>query len=83
MRGRAFYERGDDCEGLVESGGGVEDTRVGYHTVEAGQNEDGEGEGFRACRQTSDPRCIRGVVGYGVLDMGIFQNIYGGREQPD
>ncbi len=82
-RGRAFHERGDECEGLVESGWGVEDSRISYDADEAGQNEDGEGEGFRSCRQTSDPRCILGVFGNGVLDVGIYQNIYVGKQHPE
>ena len=82
-RGRAFHERGDECEGLVESGWGVEDSRISYDADEAGQNEDGEGEGFRSCRQTSDPRCILGVFGNGVLDVGIYQNIHVGKQHPE
>ena len=39
-RGRAFRERGHECERLVESGWWVEDSGVGYHADEAGQNED-------------------------------------------
>jgi len=81
--GRAFHERGDECEGLVESGWGVEDSRISYDVDEAGQNEDGEGEGFRSCRQTSDPRCILGVFGNGVLDVSIYQNIYVGKQHPE
>ena len=37
----AFQERGHECEGLVESGWRVEDSRVGYDADETGQNEDG------------------------------------------
>jgi len=82
-RGRAFHERGNECEGLVESGWGVENSRVGHHAHEAGQNENGEGERFRPRRQTRDPRRILGMFGNRVLDMGIDQNIYVGKQHPE
>ncbi|MCZ0938597.1 MAG: hypothetical protein OXJ55_08170, partial [Caldilineaceae bacterium] len=81
-RGRAFHGRGDECEGLVKSGRRGEYSRIGYHADEAGQNEDGEGEGFRSCRQTCDPRRILGVFGNGVLDVGVYQNIYVRKQHP-
>lgn len=81
--GRAFHERGDECEGPVESGWRGEDSRVGYNSDEAGQNEDGKGEGFRSYCKTSDPRCILGVFGNGVLDVGIYQDIYVGKQHPE
>ena len=79
-RGQAFHERGHECKRLVESGRRVEDSGVGYHTNEAGQNEDGEGERFRSCRQASDPGRIFGVVGDGALDVRIYQDIDVGKQ---
>ena len=81
-RDRSVHERGHECEGLVEGGRGVEDSRVGYHADEAGQNEDGECEGFRSCRQTGNPPRILGVFRNGVLDVGIYQDIYVGKQHP-
>ena len=81
--GRAFHERGDECEGPVESGWRGEDPRVGYNSDEAGQNEDGKGEGFRSYCKASGLRCILGVFGNGVLDVGIYQDIYVGKQHPE
>ncbi len=82
-RGRAFDQRGHKCVGLVESGWGVEESRVGYHANEAGQYQDGEGERFRSCRQTSDPLRIPGVFWNGVLDVGVYQDIQVGKQHPE
>ena len=82
-RGRAFHKRGNECEGLVESGWGVKNSRVGYHAHEAGQNQDREGERFRPRRQARDPRRILGMFGNRVLDVGIDQNIYVGKQHPE
>ena len=81
-RGRAFHERGNERERLVEGGWGVKDSRVGYHAEEAGQNENGKSERFRSCRHTSDPRSILGVFGNGILDVSIYQDIYVGQQHP-
>jgi len=78
--GRAFHERGDEGEGLVESGWRGEDSRICCDADKAGQNEDGEGKRFRSCRQTSDPRGILRVFGNGVLDVGVNQNVYVGKQ---
>ena len=82
-RGRAFHERGNECDGLVERGWGVKNPRVGYHAHEAGQDQDREGERFRPRRQTRDPRRILGMFGNGVLDVGIDQDIYVGKQHPE
>jgi hypothetical protein len=79
-RGRAFRERGHECERLVESGWWVEDSGVGYHADEAGQNEDREGERLRSCRQTGDPGRILGVIGNGVFDVRVYQDVYVGKQ---
>ena len=34
-RGRAFHERGNERERLVEGGWGIKESRVGYHAQEA------------------------------------------------
>ena len=82
-RSRAFNERGDECERSVKSGWRGKDSRISYHADEAGQNKDGQSEGFRPCRQTSDPRRILGVLGNDVLDVGIYQNIYVRKQHPE
>ncbi len=64
-RGGALHERGHECEGLVERGWRIKDAVVGYDANKAGQNEDGESEWFRSCRQTSDPGRIFVVIGAG------------------
>ena len=47
------------------------------------RTKDGQSEGFRPCRQTSDPRRILGVLGNDVLDVGIYQNIYVRKQHPE
>ncbi len=75
-RCRAFCQRGYKRERLIESRRRVEDSGVGHDSDEAGQNEDGESERFRPCRQTGDPTRILGMIGGRVLDVRVYQDIY-------
>ena len=80
-RRRAFHERRHECERLVESGWRVEDPGVGHDADEVGRTERGRRgrkvqAPFRPRRQTGDPTRILGVIGDGVLDMRIYQDIY-------
>ena len=76
----AFHERGHERERLVESRWRIKDSGVGYDADETGQNEDGESERFRSCRQTSDPSRILVVIRGGVLDVRVYQDIYIGKQ---
>ena len=82
-RVRTFHKRGNECERLVKSGRRPEDTWISCHTDEAGQNENRERKGIRPCRQASDPIRILRVVGYGVLDVGVYKDIYVGKQHYD
>ncbi len=79
-RSGALHERGYKCEGLVERGWRIEDPVVGHDANKTGQNEDGEGEWFRACRQTSDPGRIFVVIRVGVLNVCVYQDVYVGKQ---
>ena len=79
-RGGALHERGYECEGLVKCGWRVEDAVVGHNTNKARQYEDGEGEWFRSCRQTSDPGRVFVVIGSGFLNVCVDQDVYVGKQ---
>ena len=78
MRIGAFHEGRHKGEGLVEGCGWVEDPRISHHAEESGQNEDGQGEGFRASRQASDPVRILLVIVGGVFNVGVDEDVYVG-----
>ena len=75
-RSRALHKRRYEYECLVQGGWRVEYSRIGHDSDEAGQDENGEGKGFRPRRQAGNPSRVLGVIGDRVLYVRIHQDIY-------
>lgn len=58
----------------------MEHSWIGYDADETRQNEHREGERLRPCRQADNPLGVLGMIRRRVLDVGIHEDVYIGKQ---